>query len=871
MKLGFRVVQMLLLVAVLWGGRVHADEVRGMYMATYDFASTNQATVQSAIDNAINKVVTYNMNALYLQVRPRADAYYIPNRNNSRYPNPEPRAQAYSLPSGFDPLQYAIEKGHEKGIKVHAWMVVFPTWSSSTNPSSASHVKNAHPEWLTTDAAGSPSTYISGSLCSLDPGIPAVQDYLTNVFLDVVSNYDIDGVHFDYSRLPENGRTAGEWSKFGYNPLSLAQFTAETGLTYNPSSDTAKVQEVYQQWMREQVDNLAKRIWTGTKKEKPWVQVSSFVINFEDSPDALAQSYNMWTNRGHFDYIAGGNYVDTNPAGGATYMGYVDSSWTRESNYVKVPGTSNLSRPILFTPGANSDPTYGFGNTVDSVKATVNDIRSKSPAASGFIHFDYGGLIANSDQLLHALADAGGPYATAAAYPAQSVLNALTPADTVAPNAPASASATAANPAYSVQVSFSRPAAASDGNYPVEYRIYRDSQASVREYYSNLRMVFWDENAARSSFNWTDNSPLSGNNYYKIVAYDRWHNAASANVGPVSCLGGEIIIESRSGGKNYNLYTDAGMTGDSTAKSTAVGVTSGIGCRYSTNVSITASATFSPGRSGNFDLYVTCPSATTTNAPNTSFQVTGTAVSGTVPLVYNGSAANSWYKFASNVVLTPSSQIIFREVSPQTDRLVMDAVRLVPTGSTPWETKPLLYSFPQNFTPGSSVIVDDGAGLGGTSSELNLLNYDDGTGWLTSTYGTNYGPGNYSRYAQNANKANKAVFSLDLPVDGQYDLKAYITNAAYTTTAKYQFRAYANSSFSALNTYTVNASQASRPTGFSIDADGQASDAASYWFKAGKLLVAVWDDSGSAATLRADAFKATLVSTGSQVADWSMY
>ena len=157
---------------------------------------------QTRCDNIITDLLKYNYNAVFVQVRVRGDAFYYPNREDSTYPNPEPRAQLYSLtPSDLDVLQYYIDKLHnvDPKIEVHAWCTTYNTWNSSTAPASSSHVYNAHPEWITENSSGTTATYSNDA--PLDPGIPAVQDYLYNIYMDIVRNYDVDGIHFDYIRL----------------------------------------------------------------------------------------------------------------------------------------------------------------------------------------------------------------------------------------------------------------------------------------------------------------------------------------------------------------------------------------------------------------------------------------------------------------------------------------------------------------------------------------------------------------------------------------------------------------------------------------------------------------------------------------------
>jgi hypothetical protein len=82
-----------------------------------------------------------------------------------------------------------------------------------------------------------------------------VQDYLYNIFMDIVRNYDIDGIHFDYVRLLS--------SNSGYDPVALAQFQAETGFSYSPASPGA-LSEVVEAWRRDQISQLVQRVHSQT-------------------------------------------------------------------------------------------------------------------------------------------------------------------------------------------------------------------------------------------------------------------------------------------------------------------------------------------------------------------------------------------------------------------------------------------------------------------------------------------------------------------------------------------------------------------------------------------------------------------------------
>jgi len=162
---------LLLLPSCLFGE--DPPELRAVYAATFEI------NTQSACQNIINDVLSSNINAVFVEVRARADAYYFPNREDAAYPNNEPRGQLYSIsPSNLDVLQFFIDQLHSATPprEVHAWCTTYNTWNRSSPPSSPDHLYNAHPEWITENKAG--VTYTSDDNAPLDPGIPEVQDHI---------------------------------------------------------------------------------------------------------------------------------------------------------------------------------------------------------------------------------------------------------------------------------------------------------------------------------------------------------------------------------------------------------------------------------------------------------------------------------------------------------------------------------------------------------------------------------------------------------------------------------------------------------------------------------------------------------------------
>lgn len=180
-------------------GMFQGDEIRGIYIASVlniNFPSAPSLSfmeLKAELDDIISTCFEANLNTIYFQVRPSADALYTSNI----FPTSEylTGTQGSPLPNGFDPLEYLIEKSHELGIKVHAWVNPFRvTVGSPQNPKhDVTALAQDHPARL------NPSyviAYGDGKLY-FDCGIPEVRALIADGVHEIVSNYNVDGVIFD--------------------------------------------------------------------------------------------------------------------------------------------------------------------------------------------------------------------------------------------------------------------------------------------------------------------------------------------------------------------------------------------------------------------------------------------------------------------------------------------------------------------------------------------------------------------------------------------------------------------------------------------------------------------------------------------------
>jgi uncharacterized lipoprotein YddW (UPF0748 family) len=167
-------------------------EVRAVWLATAAGLDWPKSYDMREQQNSLRKIVqdlrAANFNTIFFQVRARGDAYY-----RSHYePWAENLTGVMGQDPGWDPLGFLINEAHQYGIEVHAWINVYKVRSAITIPSSPLHPVRAHPGWVIPYAGE----------YWLDPGIPEVRTYLVNVVMDIVNNYDVDGINFDYMRYP---------------------------------------------------------------------------------------------------------------------------------------------------------------------------------------------------------------------------------------------------------------------------------------------------------------------------------------------------------------------------------------------------------------------------------------------------------------------------------------------------------------------------------------------------------------------------------------------------------------------------------------------------------------------------------------------
>jgi len=190
---------------------LRAEEFRAAWVATVwniDWPSKPGLTTysqQRELKAIFDKAKGIGLNTIILQVRPAGDTFY-----KSPY---EPWSAFLTGKMGrapdpyYDPLQFAVEEAHKRGLKLHAWINPFRMKSGNFSLAS-NHMSRTHPSWVKT----------SGKDVWLDPGIPEVREHVLKIVADLVKRYEVDGIHIDdyfYPYPPSNQKprrqTFNDW------------------------------------------------------------------------------------------------------------------------------------------------------------------------------------------------------------------------------------------------------------------------------------------------------------------------------------------------------------------------------------------------------------------------------------------------------------------------------------------------------------------------------------------------------------------------------------------------------------------------------------------------------------------------------------
>ena len=303
--------------------------------------STEQA--KKYIQEQFQKLQDAGCNAVIFQVRPTADAVYKSDLEpwsawltgkRGKAPSPE-----------WDPMEFAIEEAHKRGMEFHAWLNPYRVTSSAKEVLPASHITKQEPHRF---------VKFNGQTF-FDPAYKENRDFICDVVRDILKRYDVDAIHIDdyFYPYPANGK------KFEADDTSYKKFG--NGMDRK-------------EWRRHNVDLLIEQLYTTIKSAKPWVRfgVSPFGIWRNKSSDPRGsdssglQNYDdlyadvlLWAKNGWVDYLAPQLYWTLDMK--AAPSRHLAQWWNDNANGVDVYIGQDVQRTM-----SNADPKNNDSNELDT-------------------------------------------------------------------------------------------------------------------------------------------------------------------------------------------------------------------------------------------------------------------------------------------------------------------------------------------------------------------------------------------------------------------------------------------------------------------------------------------------------------------------
>ncbi len=277
----------------------------------------HQLLTSGTIEQAVRDISDAGMSRVFVQVSGRSDSYFPSTIL--------PLSEEIPTGSGLrDPFDEFLDAAREAGIEVHAWVNVLFSWSRPVPPVSREHPFNLHPEWFVYDGEGK-----SHHACPLDrlqrrgvpgyflsPAHPGVGNLIRRYLEEIVTRYDIRGIHLDYIRLPSRDASCGWRERTGFERIYYADplaLSADGDPALTDAFGESGVEALRGEWQKFRqglVTDLVASINEGLDRINPDLVLSAAVFpNPDSSAVQYAQDWKSWLDRDLVDFVVMMSYA----------------------------------------------------------------------------------------------------------------------------------------------------------------------------------------------------------------------------------------------------------------------------------------------------------------------------------------------------------------------------------------------------------------------------------------------------------------------------------------------------------------------------------------------------------------------------------
>ncbi len=353
----------------------NSDEYRAVWISYLELEGMDLSSAQSFTNEMtaiLDNSLSIGLNTVIFHVRPFGDALY----NSSIFPSSHLVAGTQGSPLPYDPLAIAIELCHARGMNIEAWINPYRVQLNTSKPASLAST-NPAVQYLNSSDKGDYVVESNGGYY-YNPAYTEVQDLIVSGVVEIIQNYDVDGIQFDDYFYPTTDASfdSAAYSKLG-NGTDLAV------------------------WRRENVNSLVRKVYDAVKATDPSVIFGiSPQGNNDNNYNSQYSDVNLWlATPGYVDYIMpqlywGFDYL--------TASGREDYQFVRLSNvwasYQRAPSVSlyiglGAFRIGAGDGGANDQAEWSSG---DNIAKQIEALRQIN-GISGFALYRYDNLF-NSTQ-----------------------------------------------------------------------------------------------------------------------------------------------------------------------------------------------------------------------------------------------------------------------------------------------------------------------------------------------------------------------------------------------------------------------------------------------------------------------------------------
>ena len=269
------------------GGSPGSGEMRGVWVSYLDWNgwAKDEAGYKKAMDQTLDLCVQKGLNAVFLQVRPDGDAMYP----SQYFPWSKFASGKQGKNPGYDPLAYAVQAAHQRGLQLHAWINPYRI-TGYLNRYSDLCASNPAITWAK-DGDSSNDRWV---LCQngeyyYNPAIPQVRQLIIDGVKEIVTNYEVDGVHFDDYFYP-----------------NLDDSKAETWFDY-PEYQASGTSLSVAAWRRNNVNELVRGVYSAVKSIRPQalfgISPEGYLQNLRKDTRQFTDVDAWMTQSGYVDYL----------------------------------------------------------------------------------------------------------------------------------------------------------------------------------------------------------------------------------------------------------------------------------------------------------------------------------------------------------------------------------------------------------------------------------------------------------------------------------------------------------------------------------------------------------------------------------------